>query len=469
MSIVKARAPRVFFLMSICALSFAYGIAVMAFRLPPYAVLRDATSAWQALQEIEPEAHPHSVAFVPGIPAQRHSVLTDNAGQDLILLTGGFFYRTDICPDFGCIAWIMEREGTVLHAWEVDPATLFTPTDFSEFDGVRKRNNFYVQGVDLDPAGNLVVTFQGHNIFPYQVGIAAFSPSGELLWKRLDKSHHWPTTGPDGRIYVPSARIDPPDRVGGTFQKSKCKGGAVYQEGLRILTPDGEVEREFWLTDLVQSSDLRALAYTVRDDCDPYHINGIDILNDASASKMQAGGVPDAEAGDLIASLRSSSSFLVMDHDTGRIKHVYYGPMVAQHSPVVLPGGDILIFDNLGRADTDGHSRILRLDPASGRYTSVFPKDGSDDGASFSTIAQGAVNASPDGRHMLVAETLAGRLYEVELQSGQITWDYVEYGDLDRFFDYIGAKPGKDGSVSILQTQGASYLSRSDFELHFKD
>ena len=46
--------------------------------------------------------------------------------------------------------------------------------------------------------------------------------------------------GPDGRIYTPIARIVSDDKtVAGTVEELKCKNGAVFQEGVQIVAPDG--------------------------------------------------------------------------------------------------------------------------------------------------------------------------------------------------------------------------------------
>ena len=73
-----------------------------------------------------------------------------------------------------------------------------------------------------------------NNIYPYQVGIAKFSWSGTLLWAKVDSSHHWPTVGADGRIYVPIARIETGQTtVADTSEPLVCKGEALFQEGVQ--------------------------------------------------------------------------------------------------------------------------------------------------------------------------------------------------------------------------------------------
>jgi hypothetical protein len=352
----------------------------------------------------------------------------------------------------------MDRTGRVLHRWEADPAALFAAADFTGFDGFPDASNFYVQGVALDRRdGALVVTFQGRNLFPYHVGLAKFAANGEVLWKRIDHSHHWPSVAPDGTVLVPAARVARPgERILGMREKPDCRQGAVYEEGLRLLAPDGTLVKEFWMAEVAAASDARALAWTVRDDCDPWHVNGIAVLTEAAAARL-----PGTAPGDLLVSLRSSSSLVVLDRGDGTIRRILYGPMVAQHSPVVLPDGRLLVLDNLGDPRPGGGSRILRLDPATGAAETVFPRPGRPDGQDFVSAAAGSVRVSADGTRMLVAETLGGRVFEVGIATGRVLWTYDEISDLSPWLARTGTRA--EAPFARLQTYGADYLTRAEF------
>ncbi|MCY1126856.1 hypothetical protein OU426_08325 [Frigidibacter sp. RF13] len=384
--------------------------------------------------------------------------LAPTSSDDLILMTAGFSERQDICPSFGCMAMIIDRTGQVRHSWETDPSALFTKENFATFTGQPNLQNIYVQGSTLDSRGNLIVTFQGRNVFPYQVGIAKFDWDGNLLWARTDNSHHWPTVGDDGRIYVPVSHITRDEtHVAATSVPLDCKGGAVYEEGVQVLAPDGNELHRFWMSDAVIASDTQGLAYSVRNDCDPYHVNGIALLTPAAAAKL-----PGTRAGDLVVSLRSSSSLVVMDVETGKIEHVTAGPMVAQHSPRVMPDGSFAVFDNLGSHDTPGGSRVLRIDPETGNSDRLFPTIENAVGWDLGSGAQGEINLSDDGQRMLVASTLEGVVYEVEVATGGVLWDYTSISDLRPYFEMAGQSPGTDRFFR-MQTQGAAYVKASDF------
>lgn len=442
-------------------LVFVWGVVSTRQAVFPHRFIVKVTAGITALRKMEDTSRPqHVIAAEPSATqADPVQMLVPPASDDLILMTGGFFYRQDQCQAFGCMAFIMDRAGTVLHQWEFDPAALFTRDDFKGFTGYPDPANLTLQGAEIDRDGNLIVVFQGRNVFPYQVGIAKFTWDNKLLWVRIDNSHHWPKAGPDGRIYVPVARITRDETtVAGTTEPLDCPFGAVFQEGVRILSPDGVVLKEFWMSDLVKASDMQGLAYAVRSDCDPYHVNGVDLLNPAAAAR-----IPGTRAGDLLVSLRSSSALVVLDQDDGRIRQIVSGPMVAQHSPRVLPDGSFAVLDNLGGIDTAKGTRVLRLTEPGQPGQTIFPRDPAAPGGDLDTLAQGQVNFSADGARALVAETLGGRVFEVDVASGKALWRYDSLSDIAPFYAFAGKK--QTGPVfARMQTQGAAFVSRADFD-----
>ena len=250
---------------------------------------------------------------------------------------------------------------------------------------------------------------------------------------------------------------------------SNCRAGRVDDEGVAVLAPNGRTLATFWMSDAARISDRKALIYTVRDDCDPFHVNGIDLVNQAAANELRSLGIADAKPGDLAVSLRSSSTLVFMDGATGRIKHIVYGPMVDQHSPAALPGGEFLIFDDIGASTASakgvvGRSRILKIGLYPQRYEQVFPRGGGEDLGFFSE-SEGAVNASPDGKRALIAETLGGRVIEFDLATGAPLWVYREVDPIADYLAAIGEQ--RSDKRALLQTQGASYVTRADFDRIF--
>lgn len=452
---------RLAFVLGVSFLCFVWGVLATSNKIFPYRQIQRIQSGYDSWMKMEDTKVPqHVIGAAEGAteidPVQ---TLTATPADDLILMTGGFYFRQDLCPTFGCMAFVMDRSGKILHQWEFDPEKVFTAGDFKGFTGQPDAKNLNVQGIDLDADGNLVVVFQGRNIFPYQVGIAKFSWGGQLLWSRVDLSHHWPKVGPDGRIYTPIAHISRDEKtVAATSQEQTCKNGAIFQEGVQVLDPDGQQLKLFWMDDVVRASDMQGLAYSVRNDCDPYHVNGVDLLNDKAAA-----GIPGARAGDLLVSLRASSALVVLDQDSGKILKIVDGPMVAQHSPRVMADGRFAVFDNLGGIDTQKGTRVLAVDPVSGAHQTIFPTHDDQSGSNLVSDAQGEINFSPDNARVLVSETLGGRVFEVDVASGTVLWSYASISDMAPYFALIG-EAGNGPRYMRMQTQGARYLSQTDFD-----
>lgn len=454
---------RLSFVAFVCALgflTFVWGVLAATWEVFPHSQIKRVMAGVDAWSKMESGVLPLYV-LDPAPGATKPDPITTYApspSDDLLLITGGFYFRQDLCPRFGCMAYVMTRDGKVVHKWEFDPNTLLDDATFAKFKGTRSATNLNIQGVDIDADGNLIAVFQGVNMFPYQVGVAKFSWAGDLKWLRIDNSHHWPKAGEDGRIYTPTARIvSDAKTVAGTRQQLDCKNGAVFQEGVQILAPDGTEISRFWLDKVVQASDMQGLAYAVRNDCDPYHVNGIDLLNAAAAARM-----PGTREGDLLVSLRSSSSLVVMDQTDGRIKKIIYGPMVAQHSPWVLPDGRLALFDNLGGTDTKMGTRILVIDPATGESETLFPRLAGQPGDDLWSKEQGGVSFSADGTRLLVFETLGGRIFEVETRTGKPLWQMNPTSDLQPFYDMVGEEP-PETTMMRIQAQGARYITKTSF------
>lgn len=451
---------RIIFVLSLCGLSFFAGLAVMNFQVWPYPIINEAKIAWDAWKKLEPESRPMNIirnepdATGPGGVTSLHP----EAGSEPILITGGFYQNLDVCPDFGCMAWIADRNGEILHSWEADPNEVFDGID--HVDGNITDLNIYIVGVALGPDGSLIATLQGRNTAPYQIGTVKFDRDGKIVWRRFDYTHHWPTVTADGTIFVP-ARRDPPKtrrgvetlfRVGGRHAPLHCETGVVKWEGVRMLSPEGEVIRDFWFDEIFAAADYPGVSYALRNKCNPYHVNAIAIVTEATAAKL-----PRARVGDLIVSLREISSLVIIDRETGALRHVISDRFAAQHSPDVLADGRIIVFDNKGGMQATGGSRIVAIDPASGETETLFPRMPSAEALLpvFSEGA-GAVEVSPDSSRIVVSDSRTGRVIEVDVASGEPLWIYEKVLNLAPFH----AARGLDGHSDYVRfsTQGAEYV-----------
>src|SRR3546814_3243527 len=77
-------------------------------------------------------------------------------------------------------------------------------------------------------------------------------------------------------------------------------------------------------------------------------------------------GLTFAEEGRVLRSCRGIGTLAVIDLDSEEIVWARRGDWAGQHDPDILPNGNILLFDNLGKLGPGGRSRILEIDPQTG-------------------------------------------------------------------------------------------------------
>jgi hypothetical protein len=92
------------------------------------------------------------------------------------------------------------------------------------------------------------------------------------------------------------------------------------------------------------------------------------------------------------------------------------GSWKAQHEPVLLDEGTLLLFDNLGG---DRGSRILELDPTSGAIRWSYEASGE---AEFFSPVCGSVQRLANG-NLLITESTAGRAFEIT-PNKDVVWDW---------------------------------------------
>jgi hypothetical protein len=444
---------RIIFVAALCMLSFGYGVATMQFEVFPYRLLKEARLGWEAWASIETHkrAFPkHFERFEPGAAAAPQATrLAEGAGKEHVLITGGPYQLLERCPKWGCIAWIVDRAGKVLHSWEVDLDELWR--GLSGVSGDVNRLSLYPVGMQLGKDRSLIVTFQGRETYPVHIGIIKLDRHARILWKRFDRSHHWPVMDAAGRIHTPASSARDLKQVGSSGVAVKCATSASHVDAIRVLTPQGEPLRELPLIDAFVKSGYAGLFYGIRDGCNPTHLNSI-----ALASPEVAKRIPGAAAGDYLVSLRETSALALLDRETAAVKYLVSGRSAAQHSAQFLPDGSVLALDNLGGDRSLGGTRVVRIDLVSGNARTVFPKGGEEGLLPVKTETAGQIDVSPDGKRALVAITHQGRVLEIDVESGAPLWVYENTHDIQPFLKEAGLR--SDTTRARFATYGAYYV-----------
>ncbi|MGQ0632998.1 MAG: arylsulfotransferase family protein [Planctomycetaceae bacterium] len=442
--------------LSLCLASFAYGFASARYKIYPYSLLDEAEQAAVAIYRAYtlPDHAAGANTFKPipisqlsleyGLQANEQKTPDGNeklekpyvrnfAGvenRDLILVCGGRGYMQPLSTKDGCLAWLMDREGDVKHVWQYDNSLW---DDLKQV--VRPPGTGIMPiGLYVYPNGDLLATFQGGGCWPYGIGIAKFDVDSNLLWKYEHLNHHWFSVADDGRIYTSAHRVvESPYVLGDTNAQLAAKEGKLLSDILLILSPDGEPLEEVSLLDafaeagwvgLFQGATEPEAADRPSDrvetvSWDPLHLNEVRVV-----TQEQARSFPMLKAGDVLLSFRSINTIGILDGETKRFKWVCAGGTLRQHSPRLYEGG-ILVFDNWGGPSKTGGSRLARIDLTTRLPSTVFPRLDLPLPDHFFTFNTGRIDLHPEGGRVLATITNQGALWEIDLATGKVLWEYV--------------------------------------------
>jgi Arylsulfotransferase (ASST) len=454
----------VIFTASLCILTYFFGVSTVLFQFFPYKTLLDAKSAFDAWREVlgEDRLSFAALQFIEenGKPGPRTMLFDESKDDgDYILMTGSPYALMSECPEFGCLAWITNRRGEVVHSWEIDMGELWA--DAIEHAGLHDPKYFHPLGLHLSDNGELLATFHSSALFPYGIGIAKFDKNGKVLWKKANFSHHWFSVAPDGLIYTPAHRVvDSPLHLGNTRVNLKCDKNKITTDVILVLGPDGETREEIPVLDLLVRQDFVGVLWGTVDKCDPMHLNYVEYVR-ADRARPASG----LEAGDLIISLANPHVIAVIDGQSRALKWVMAGRTLKQHSPRLLPDGSIFVFDNLGGREEEGTggSRIVRLTYGQEHPETVFPGPGVVEHLDFEfySSSQGHIDPSPDGTRALVSWGKRGFVLEFDLRNWRMLWGLVNTHDLSPYARRVGIK--KDEVFGRLVANGAYYVGRPAF------
>jgi len=454
-SSIIGKATAALFLLSVFSVGSAYGFFVHRSQLFPYRILKEAESAYNALKASRSGKEPATfLTYVPEAnPRPSASRIAADQPDDWILITGGPYEFLEECPTFGCLAWIVDRDGKVIHHWEADLGELWRDAD--QVAGSTDPARFTQLGTELLSDGSLLVAFQNDTAFPEGAGLAKFDRDGKRLWRSKLRVNHWFTVAPDGTIYAPSHSVlVTPARIGKTRHRITCELGKAQTDYIAIIDPDGEVRDRIDVMDLLVANGYVGLVRSTTDECDPLHLNFVQYIDEQMASRVDL-----VDAGDLLISLRNINTVLVFSPLTRAIKWIDTGRYVKQHSPRFLPDGSLVVFDNQGGDPQFGGARIVRQRIGEPGFSVVAPRAGVSLGNEFTSNYAGNIAVGPNGDRLLVALTSMGEILEIDVASGEPLWRYRKVFAAE---GYPGAAPGEHRAVQV-EAFGASYVDKAIF------
>lgn len=409
-------------LFSFAVLMFLYGFISRDQRIFPFSYLNEANIASKALSEVTNMP----VARMPEeyrVKIDKPTVIQHGelGSSEYILVSAGSDMRLPSHEE-GVMAWVIDRDGRVVHVWR-DHADLWN--DLKTVKRIPAVSGpISPAGLHLFPDGSLLAAYHGQNTFPYAVGMAKFDRDSKLLWKKELLTHHFFSLDKRGHIFVPAmSLVESPVKIGDTSAKIETYKGTIYRDQIVELDSDGnEVDRIDVLQLLVDSGRhglLTQMNTNRLENEDPTHLNDVRVIDE-----QQSAALPGVEPGDLLISLRNLNTIAILSPKSKRIVWCNSGTTVGQHSPRLFERG-VMALDNLGGDERHGGTRLVQIDYASGQPSTVFPKPNVELPDFCRTAYSGHVDIQGDHQHALVTISNAGAVWEVDLPTGKVVWEYL--------------------------------------------
>lgn len=419
----RSRVSFILFIVSLSILSMLYGTTAVYLGWFPAPQLHQAWEQAERVRETTtlssqpiPEGLLHSRVYSAN-QAGAHTVRPEEKSSSSVLIARNW---EDMNYHVGFK--LLNKQGEVLHAWEVPPKRLFP--DFAFRGGrqaltraeVQTKRDRRIHGMHLFPNGDVLFNIE-------YGGTVRIDACSNFQWQLPIGSHHSLRSTDQGTFWVATRKPQQPPRSsrhpegfpGLTREKT------VSHEYLTHITADGDVLEQISLLNLLYQNDLERhiFKHGQQDNADPTHLNDIEPLGANLAREH-----PLFEAGDLLLSLRHLDLVLVVDPETQKIKWHTSHVSTRQHDPDFMAGGWIGIFDNRSdgtfRGEVLGGSRIVAIQPHTDSVQTLFPTSRSEP---FYTEFLGNWEQLPND-NLLLTEAEAGRVVEVN-PDGETVWEWI--------------------------------------------
>ena len=467
------RLPLLLLVLAIALAAFAYGSLVGRYRLFPFSVLSDGLKTLRTTHELHKKIDDGQFAHFAAVPpdsaaSNRFEFVADDALSGPVLWHGGRHQFLEYCPDGGCLAVEFTATGQVAHAYpfrsdELEQAANAARSDEFPYElspAFSFARDTTIAGISRYMNGDLLVVFQHKATFPYGAGVARIDRAGHPVWFRRDYSHHWPHIEDDGVALVPGMLVGSESI---SFERGRdtiaitCRTGRPYLDTVGIIDGNGRLLKRINLIDALRDSPFAhimqstsAITYRPAEPCNLLHLNFVHRLRD------DAGGAWGLAPGDLVASLRHLSAFAILDGESGRVKRMVRGSFFYQHSVQHLTGSTFLMFDNHGGDGVHGPSRLLLIDLADGRETTLFPNDQTPEPLrNLFSHNQGDIDISSDRQRAMVVFTLQGLAVEVRLADGAVLNVFHSLHDVSSLEQFPEERKQR---AAVFETGGFYYI-----------
>lgn len=291
-------------------------------------------------------------------------------------------------------AILMDMRGTVLHRWRYEMERVWPAAASSaEID----HPDFWRRVYPL-PNGDLLAIYEGF-------GMIRIDRDSNLVWSYPGKCHHDLSVTPEGSIYTLTREAKHIPRIHPTE--------LVVEDSVAVLDLQGRERWRLSILECLENSEYATLLEALPSrQGDIFHTNTIKVF-DGSRERLS----PYYKKGNLLISILHLDAIAIIDPLQKKAVWALAGLWDAQHEPTLLPGGSMLILDNLGN---NGKSRILEFHPFTREILWEYKGEA---GKPFYTMGCGSCLRLPNG-NTLITETDFGRAFEAS-PAKEIVWEFI--------------------------------------------
>ena len=293
-------------------------------------------------------------------------------------------------------AVLMDMQGRELHRWQRDFADVWP----ERVDELERGSAHFWRRVHLYENGDLLAIHSG-------LGLLRLDEHSEVVWKSELPAHHDMIVEDSGEIIVLLREASLQPEVHATEP--------VLEDFVARLDPQGN---ELWRHSLLQAVLDPRYAEVFqgrrRESGDIFHTNSLELVDEQLAERL-----PGVEPGHLLVCILQLRSLAILDPATGELSWCWRHQLGPLHDPLILPDGDLLVFQNRDPLSGEQRSHVLRLDPLQRTASDAFPRLAQ---RGFFSRTCGTLARWSDG-NVLVTESDNGRAFELD-QEGALVWEF---------------------------------------------
>lgn len=416
-------------LLSLAFLAFLGGAFLILNKAWPYFWLNGAYSAAVAAIERETgfDSPYQSNLWTPARRPDRGVTIhaPDKAHDGLTLYTSGHDQKV----------FLIGMDGRLVHSWHLPFSRIWQPG--SGIRDPRPDDLIYARQARLMPNGDLLAMYEAMGETPWGYAMVKMNKRSEPIWTHMGPVHHDLDIARDGRIYTLTSHIRWRE-----IEEAQNLEPPRLDDFVLVLSPDGKPIREVSILHAIARSPFARLLITVPPNPlgDFLHTNDIELIEEGEAAIL-----PFAAPGQVLLSMRDISTIAILDLDSEQIVWAQRGSWLRQHDIDILPGGNLMLFDNLGHFGPGGRSRVIEFDPVTMQAVWTYAGD---DRHPFDSEFRSEQQRLPNG-NTVINESDGGRIFEVTPQK-EIVWEFVNPvrgGASDEFIPIVsgGMRIGWDG------------------------